>query len=952
MKINQKKLSGALSKKLPVEVAGANAFERLSIIANYRANTFDVEQAKRLLSTFSIDNDDSVQVNALLAFIEKFPQELPNLLFQISEDFPGAFNRIKNNICSPTQSTVSQDQEQGRARLKLLITNPTLLSALAVGTEIEALSATRLTRFSTLRSSSAFAGLWSAIRSSRQLSFSYFELVENFKTTLDEKYISTTTFFLNNVTSSFKKLFASLCQDSRIAALFRISIDRHFEDSSDAIWNTLKKQKIPYVPYMIFGSGASSTRLASTLFTAQPSSPPLVVERDERAGGTFRWSRAPLWRLNSRNRLDNGVRLTTPGGNDSLNSLGVYAILQESNLSYQNYSDQTKEGDAIASTLSMSANTLLKTDPLDVLTNNKVTRNFFGLPDSTPGTFIVVLKKNAQTILVAIDQGVRATGIGEEKDPFASGKDPKMSDAILKEERAKIGLYKFPLVTSFKEFAQQWENPNFRDHVRSLCELAVLGEGDGGGVIIEAALGYGPDNEDPVVQRAQNVTINWVAQKATDKDSFCNKSRPRYSQLALEFPRPGYNSSRIKPTSAKGKDLQRSREKNRVILKLSDGTVLKTQLVVYSTGFKQEPLRFTLFKAEVNYLDPSFRDLPSSTFLLKLKALSKEQIKGGVLLVAKPINAQDNYIEFKISDAKNLQITTFSIENDKKSTRKIDYDEKVTLTEPITYDQLSQLIATRELVEYRPYYDDKNSDLIVEPVPTYAEVDGVRIAMANCLARNTSTGGAFWEIGPGTNLPISTEQKAVISVDIPQNTVALWKNGPGINALGEILATQTEPSQRPTLTTLITNKSTSYKVNVSDNKAGRVSVYYEGFKETLSELRGFPKQLLILVLQRHLAGIRLKKGGSILSFRCEIETSKEKAFMLSLESNISNFKDIPKLHNAILKDELFPGVIIKLGRVLEGNDKRKVRSIVEFNIPSNQNGRILFEDISAGRVRL
>lgn len=306
----------------------------------------------------------------------------------------------------------------------------------------------------------------------------------------------------------------------------------------------------PAVESVIIGGGLHAATLACNL-----SPKPVVIERELELGGIFQLPRGPAFRLNSRNRPDEGER--KPGGSGSLNYI-PNGLLQVADISGDEYPSQ----DDFA--LAIKANLIERSMSFPSCSVSGI-RNF-------DGDLSVRLRDFEDRVrFVSCKRLFVATGIGE---PTSIPVDER------RYENGRTAVY------TFAEWlrALRFQRAIWRDVKR----LAVIGANDSGKVVIEHALGQGPG-----ASRSVNLDfverIDWYGQTSYYQESFEECERSRYSGIGRYMPRIRdiEHFARVFANNARATGISQTEPGPRVRY-ISGGCCVSPpyDMVVICTGFK------------------------------------------------------------------------------------------------------------------------------------------------------------------------------------------------------------------------------------------------------------------------------------------------------------------------------------------------------------------------------
>lgn len=251
----------------------------------------------------------------------------------------------------------------------------------------------------------------------------------------------------------------------------------HLDAAIDAYWASTKPEISGTV---VVGSGVHAAIYAMAHLKAKKERV-TVVERSERAGGTFALTKRPAFYLNSRNRSG---PLSVPGADFGALNVLPGSPFQPSDLGGEEYMTNDVLAYVVRMMLLISA---------DVVTSYSVS------PDA------LVPKKI-----------VEATGLGDSR--YITGE--KLSDRHL----------------SFAEFMKRMDDPF---PLRGFERVAVLGAGDGGKTVIEALTGQGPSTRFSSASLDSPDVIDWygVPEEQRSREGWERCNRSRYKGIARVLPR-------------------------------------------------------------------------------------------------------------------------------------------------------------------------------------------------------------------------------------------------------------------------------------------------------------------------------------------------------------------------------------------------------------------------------
>ena len=372
-------------------------------------------------------------------------------------------------------------------------------------------------------------------------------------------------------------VFSALAATRRGRDLLHACMSASNQDFSARTWAELKSTPCPYIPEIVIGSGPSSANYVSTLTTLAPSHRKIVIESLPFAGGQFAAIVDPALYLNSRARPFGQLkRENLPGTESPLNTLGPYAPVQESDLTSQVYGDQTNIGLAIELDQFLAGG---------VLCSTRLTRWNF-VDDGEKGRYLVELQNSltGETVRVRTDKLVFARGLGSPRTAVDMN-DPETAKIVREEtEKASRGersrYLKFPLFM-YSLFSRKNSFP-----LRGIKTAAVIGDGDGGNVAVEALLGYGPIVGIGPQELDRVEMLYWYGQSIKTKEEFERCSRNRYVPIANDFPRESNPAAdfRIQPNETRASRLRRS-EGGRIILLDENRVSQVVDVVADCSGF-------------------------------------------------------------------------------------------------------------------------------------------------------------------------------------------------------------------------------------------------------------------------------------------------------------------------------------------------------------------------------
>ncbi len=303
---------------------------------------------------------------------------------------------------------------------------------------------------------------------------------------------------------------------------------------------------------VIIGGGAHAAIWAATR-RALGGPKPLVLDRNERFGGTFALSKQSTFFLNSRNRPG---PLGAAGSRDALNVIPG-APMQPSDMSGSEYQANADLGLVVRCTLALNA--VVRKAKVEAVVRN--------------GDRLVVLSDRGA---VQAERVVIATGPGRTLGFLSASFDGER-------------------LLSFRQFIRRFDRSMFP--LRGLGRVAVVGAGDSGRTVVEALTGYGPYMGGSVASLDYVPQIDWFGvDENMTKERWLECNRTRYKPLAALFPNKNQTvqNARVVP-----------RERvDRVFVTPNDvqinGRAFDT--VICCIGFSKDPLDRITVDASLDYL--------------------------------------------------------------------------------------------------------------------------------------------------------------------------------------------------------------------------------------------------------------------------------------------------------------------------------------------------------------
>lgn len=291
------------------------------------------------------------------------------------------------------------------------------------------------------------------------------------------------------------------------ALLAGVGMDRkarnHLDVKLDELWSRNGQALPSTAKEVVVGAGLhAAIYCAVRVATGHP--PPLVLEKNERAGGAFAMSLQPSFYLNSRNRPG---PLSIPGDMEgSLNTLPG-SMIQPSFLGGEEYQTNDMLAWVIRVTLGMFARVVTGVDVSRIVGSRLYRR------DDDNNKFI------------RADRIILATGLG----------DPR-----------RTVLLDSPRVLSFPKFMSMMDTPF---PLRGMKRVAVVGRGDSANTAVEALTGQGPAPSFSVAGLDWVERIDWHGCPFSNCDDWVGSNRSRYKAIGRLLPGGGVTAqaSRVRP---------------------------------------------------------------------------------------------------------------------------------------------------------------------------------------------------------------------------------------------------------------------------------------------------------------------------------------------------------------------------------------------------------------------
>lgn len=394
----------------------------------------------------------------------------------------------------------------------------------------------------------------------------------------------------------FKAMFAGICGTSEGRGLLRIAIDVGNRETRDRFWKAALSKELPFVPSVVVGAGPSSVVYRSAVATLCPGQAPVVIDRRGHSGGQFAEVLNPVFGLNSRARPMRGddPRGNLPGVDGELNSLGPYAVVQQSDLTGNAFGDQSSIGLAVEINHALAGG---------VVSHTMLNRWAAVTTEAGEQRIILELQRSdtGDKAIVQTGRLVSARGFQRARCAFEArpGEDAPAIEAavgtrtqeILAQERDKANSGERSQYRLFPRFMADMGDRSAPFPLQAIKTVAVLGAGDSGCVTVQALLGYGPSASRSPLTLDRVLRVDWYGQESLTKEEYARDKSVPYQLLAGEFRRESEPTRpfRVQPFKDKAAGLDRD-EQGRLCVVDSAGDKRPYDLVVDCSGFVQTPL--------------------------------------------------------------------------------------------------------------------------------------------------------------------------------------------------------------------------------------------------------------------------------------------------------------------------------------------------------------------------
>ena len=399
-----------------------------------------------------------------------------------------------------------------------------------------------------------------------------------------------------SASGKFKAMFAGICGTSEGRGLLRIAIDAGNRETRDRFWKSASSKRPLFEPCVVVGAGPSSVVYRSAVATLCPGQAPVVIDRRGHSGGQFAEVLNPVFGLNSRARPMRGddPRGNLPGVDGELNSLGPYAVVQQSDLTGSAFGDQSSIGLAVEINHTLAGG---------VVTHTMLNRWAAVTTEAGEQHIILELQRSdtGDKAIVQTGRLVSARGFQRPRCAFEArpGEDaPAIGAAvatrtqeILAQERDKANSGERSQYRLFPRFMADMGDRSDPFPLQGINTVAVLGAGDSGCVTVQALLGYGPSTTRAPLTLDRVLRVDWYGQESLTKEEYARDKSVPYQLLAGEFPRKSEPTRpfRVQPFKDKAVGLDRD-EQGRLYVVDPAGKRGPYDLVVDCSGFVQTPL--------------------------------------------------------------------------------------------------------------------------------------------------------------------------------------------------------------------------------------------------------------------------------------------------------------------------------------------------------------------------
>jgi hypothetical protein len=339
------------------------------------------------------------------------------------------------------------------------------------------------------------------------------------------------------------------------------------------------------VDQIVVGMGPHGAAYAQEITNKDPRATVLLVEATNQPGGTFARV-GSAFALNSTNRKDTGER-AQPGSGD-LNK--VHDIVGLPDYKGRRWAEAGSVGEVttIGSYLS-SALPLMETRVEKVEKVSEADPLFERTKAENTPRYKVTLSSGGTRKAVYTNFVVFSTGIGTPKAFGEVGTDTIIAQ---EKESAQAARLPAPRIEAFTDFVNRVGNPENKTPIRDLVgkEVAIIGGGDSGRVLVELLTGLGPESgyKADVAQVGQVKKIYWFVGYdgfETCKD-YIAETRARYSQIAQAL-----NSGLVVPVVGR-------------VGKIARAGAASQGLFTLDTSYRNRAGNIVNLQGEVRYIQP------------------------------------------------------------------------------------------------------------------------------------------------------------------------------------------------------------------------------------------------------------------------------------------------------------------------------------------------------------
>lgn len=327
---------------------------------------------------------------------------------------------------------------------------------------------------------------------------------------------------------AYAPLIAGLMGEPETRRQFIEGIDSAVSIESDSLKQEARLEPLD-TDMLVVGGGVHGAIFTSRLRDEAPEVKILTTDKAHRLGGQFRsYGTRPVFRINSRNFREQDTNVDgLPGQNGNLNSFGVKAPLQITDVSYETYPTNIDIGEVAAVNQYLSSQALVGVEVVTVREN----------PTNSGRRYNVVLcdAKTKEVYEVCTDTIVASTGLGERS----------------------LGQQPIENVWSAEKVLSHFGNPDnlFPMDAFEGKNVVIKGGGDTGRVIAELLTRLGPKEAygKSNVQLGGPSEIKWYGTEFSNQEEFVRTNRSRYQQLAsfIFSPNKPKTINTIVPTTLK-----------------------------------------------------------------------------------------------------------------------------------------------------------------------------------------------------------------------------------------------------------------------------------------------------------------------------------------------------------------------------------------------------------------